>query len=632
MYRIRLLVALWAVALGCLLAQTPTGTIQGIITDSSGGVVPGARVVIINTATDEAVTLTTDHTGRYARAYLPPGTYVIKVESEGFQTIVQENIRLDVSQNRSVDLVVRPGLVSQEIRVEAAPPPVDVNTSSLGQVIENKRIMDLPLNGRGVFNLASLTPGVNPTGGGATPGMGGGRNSMSELQIDGMTNIAPENNVGVNNRIYEPQVDSVQEFSVQVNALAAEYGRFSGGVINVVTKSGTNRLHGTAYEYIRNPVLNANGFINNRNGVNRSGSKQNQYGFTVGGPIYIPKVIDGRNKSFFFADFEKSATRSTSTWQGTVPLPEWKAGDFSNLKTAAGAPITMYDPLTGHSDPANPGKFIREAFPGNRIPADRMDPVAKNMLIYYPEPNRPPLNPHTQQNNFLNTGPSASNSSRTNTRWDHNWTDNWRMFARVSFAWDDNNPFNRFGNDGTSGSGPASGRTTQVSIDHTYTISPTLVANLRYGFGRTAYRQLPFSDGLDLAALGFPASYAQTAAMSGLEFPNVGLSSNLSLTGLGQGGLDPLLATPHEPLPDRQRDQDDLEALHQGRRRVPRADDQLPAVRFPLGQFHLRPRLDTAGDQHRQFHARRGNGFVPFGARQGHQRRSHGTLAHGCVH
>ena len=190
------------------------------------------------------------------------------------------------------------------MEITAAPAPLDVNTSSIGQVIETKRIMDLPLNGRSAFSLANLTPGVNPTGGGATPAMGGGRNAMSELQIDGMTDIAPENNIGINNRVYEPQVDAVEEFNVQVNALAAEYGRFAGGVINVATKSGTNDIHGTAYDFLRNSKMDANDFFANRAGRAKGSFKRNQWGGTVGGPIIMPKLYNGKDKSFFFFGFE----------------------------------------------------------------------------------------------------------------------------------------------------------------------------------------------------------------------------------------------------------------------------------------------------------------------------------------
>ncbi len=545
MRRILTFTILFALVLGCALAQTPTGTIQGTIKDATEAVVPDAKVVIVHVETGTTSNLTTDASGHYILPLARPGLYSITVEKTGFQTLRQENVRLDVSQNRTVDLALQVGAMTQEVRVDAAPPAVDVNTSSVGQVIENKRIMDLPLNGRGVFSLANLTPGVNPTGGGATPGMGGGRNAMSEIQIDGMTNIAPENNVGINNRMYDPQVDAVQEFSVVVNGLQAEYGRYAGGVINVVTKGGTNQLHGSAYEFFRNPELNANGFINNKNGRKRTGAKQNQYGYTIGGPVYIPHVYDGRNKTFFFNDLQISPKRETANAQSTVPIQEWRDGNFSNLKTSAGVPIIIYDPATIRQDPNNSSKWIRDPFANNTIPSDRIDPVAKKMLTYYPAANFTPTNPYTQQNNFILTGPSGSDEYKTDTRWDQNWSEKWRMFLRASVSWGSWTSFNGFGTLGSSsGDGPGTNRNQQYSLDNAYTISPTLILNVRYGFSRWANTHWPFSDGFDLTKLGFSKEYHAIAAQRGLEFPNVDMSSNLSLSNLGQNGWTRLFQYP----------------------------------------------------------------------------------------
>jgi len=535
-----LLLLFFALAFGFsgLPAQTPTGTLQGIVKDPTGAVVPDAKVTVTNIQTGESRVVTTDESGRYVYLFVLPGNYRITVEKAGFQTLRQENVRVEVGQNRSVDLTLAVGAITEQIRVEAAPPPLDVNTSSVGQVVDTKRILDLPLLGRSVIALANLAPTVNPTGGGATPGMGGGRNATSEMQIDGATNIAPENNVGINSRIYDPQVDSVQEFSVQINALQAEYGRFSGGVINVVTKSGANEVHGTAYEFLRNPVLNANGFINNRQGRKRSGAKIHQFGYTLGGPVFIPKLIDGRNKSFFFTDYEGTVNRNTSNVTATVPLPEWLAGDFSNLRNSSGTSlITIFDPATVRQDPNNPALWIRDPFPNNRIPENRIDPVARKLAAYWPKPNFPPRNVYTQQDNFINSGPAKNDSWRQSTRWDHNWTENWRMWLRVSLAGANGTPFNGFGTLGTSiGDGPWKERKVQVSMDHTYILNPRLIANLRYAFSRTAYRRVPFSDGIDLTQLGFSREYAQVAALRGLEFPGVEVSSNLTITRLGQPG------------------------------------------------------------------------------------------------
>jgi hypothetical protein len=530
-------------SLGLVFAQTPTATLQGTVQDSSGAFVPEARVTITNVHTNESVQLSTDSAGRYLRPFLPPGTYVVSVEKEGFRTVRQENVRLNVGQNRTVDLTLELGVVTEQIQITAAPPPLDVNTSSIGQVIENKRIMDLPLNGRAVFALANLTPGVNPTGGGATPHMGGARNAISELQIDGMTDIAPENNIGINQRVYEPQVDAVEEFNVQINSLSAEYGRFAGGVINVVTKSGTNSFHGTAYDYLRNSKLDANNFFANRAGRGKGSFKRNQWGGTAGGPIYIPGIYNGRDKSFFFAGFEATNSRSQSVYTGTMPLEPWRIGDFSDLRTSGGQPITIYDPATVRQDPANPGKYIRDPFPGNRIPAQRQDKVALNAMKFFPQPNSTPTNVYTGANNFTNAGSAPSDSYRVDTRVDQNWTDRWRMFARVSTSWYENTSFNGFGNIATSsGSGYGHGRATHLSLDNTFTFDPTLIGNLRYGFGRTRSTSVPFSDGIDHTTLGFPAYLAQAAALEGKEFPRLDFSG--AVASLGQSGWTRLFMAP----------------------------------------------------------------------------------------
>lgn len=300
--------------------RPPTGVIQGDVTDTTGAVIPNARVIITNVNTGEKDEVQTGSTGRFVRPFVRPGTYTVQVEVEGFRPVRQDEVKVDVGQTRELSFTLEVGALAQEVQVTAAPPPLDTSTSSIGQVIENKRIMDLPLNGRSAFALAQITPGVNPTGGGSTPHMGGARNALSELQIDGVTDIAPNNNIGVNDRVYEPQVDAVEEFSVQINSLAAEYGRFAGGVINVVTKSGTNTLHGTAYDYLRNQKLDANNFFANRAGRKPGAFKRNQWGGTVGGPIYIPGLYDGRDRSFFFVGLETTNARSGSVFTGTMPL------------------------------------------------------------------------------------------------------------------------------------------------------------------------------------------------------------------------------------------------------------------------------------------------------------------------
>lgn len=506
-------------------AQTPTGTLQGTVEDSTGAVVPATRVRITNSGTNETWQLTTGATGRYVQPFLLPGTYSVHVEQEGFRPARQENVKLDVGQIRDVNFTLELGQVTEQVEVTAAAAALDAGSSAVGQVIENKRIMDLPLNGRSAFSLANLTPGVNPTGGGSTPHMAGSRNSSSEVQIDGITDIIANNNPGISDRAYEPQVDAVEEFAVQVNTLAAEYGRFGGGVMNVVTKSGTNAFHGTAYEFLRNSVLDANDFFANRAGQDKGSFKRNQWGGTLGGPIR-------RDRTFFFAGFEGNNQRTMSVFSGTVPTAEWRRGDFSNLRTAAGAPITIYDPLTVQADPANATRFIRRPFPGNQLPGARLDKVALNAIGFYPDPNTSPVNPYTNANNFVNSGSNAEDGYRTDFRVDQSWTQKWRTFARVSVGWADIQPQNPYGNAAVPNGGPTKSRQVSLSLDNTVTLSPTLVGNLRYGIGRNRDDRVPFSDGFDPTTLGFPSYVRNTAEY--LQFPRFdmgGVASPLGMYG-----------------------------------------------------------------------------------------------------
>jgi hypothetical protein len=257
----------------------------------------------------------------------------------------------------------------------------------------------------------------------------------------------------------------------------------------------------------------------------------------------IPGTYNGKGKTFFFIGFEGTNSRSQTVYTGTMPTAAWRVGDFSDLKTSSGQPITIYDPLTVREDPANPGKFIRNPFADNRVPTARLNGVAVQAMKYFPNPNTTPTNPYTNANNFVSAGTGPSNGYRVDTRVDHNWTPKVRTFARVSTGWSNSISFNGFGNIATSsGSGPGSGRQTQLSLDNTITLSPTLIANLRYGFGRTRSTSLPFSDGIDLTSLGFPSYLQQASAAEGHEFPRLDFSG--AVASLGQSGWTRLFMAP----------------------------------------------------------------------------------------
>src|SRR5262245_26138458 len=540
-------------------AQQFTGTIQGVVQDSHGGVVAGAEVTITNQNTNVAINLATGSNGHYIAPQLPPGVYKVTVKKSGFKTVTIADIKVDVQQIRATDVTLDVGQTTEMVSVSASgATALETTSTTMAQTIENKRVVDLPLNGRNPFALATLSPGVIP-GPGASPWISGGRNATSEVSIDGVSNVGPENNSSILNLIYTPSVDSVQEFSVQTNTVSAEFGRTGGGVINVITKSGTNSMHLTAYEFLRNSKLDANNFFSNRAGrfpdgrerAPRGAFQRNQFGGNVGGPVYLPKLYDGRNRTFFFYAMEAQTQRSAAVSTATVPLAEWQRGDFSNLKNTSGQPIIIYDPLTTRAnpnfDPSRPAsatnpQFIRTPFENNIIPASRISPIARNLMQYWPQPNQASANANTPVNNFIASGKSVNDNQRLDLRIDHVISENWRLSSRFSTSWGENVPFNGFGNAGTSiGDGPGVSRQYSFTHDHTYTFNPTLLLNVRYGFGRTRSDRLPFSAGFDIAQLGFPAYVKNAAALQALEFPRIDVNG---VSSLGQATFTDLIIIP----------------------------------------------------------------------------------------
>jgi hypothetical protein len=530
--RVSSLVLLLVLLVASAIAQTPTGIMQGTVYDQSQAVVPGATVRVVNLDTNEAKLLTTDATGHYIQPFLSPGTYTVTVEAKGFKTTRQENVKVDVATTRTVDITLVVGTTATEIvEVTGAPPALDVNTSTVGTAIENRSVVDLPLNGRNVFALATLTPSViSSSGGEATPHMGGSRNAVSEVQLDGGSIIAPENNTGINVRVYTPPIDAVQEFTVQINNLSAEYGRFGGGVINMVTKSGTNDFHGTGYGFFRNSVLNASDFFS---GGTKPDTHDYQYGGSIGGPLFVPKVYNGKNKTFFFFDYQgERAVSPNGTYTMTTPTNDMRAGNFS------GAGYTIYDPSTGHACAVGagcPDGWTRNPFPNNTIAPSQINPVAAAAIKYFPQPNVT-----GQGYNFSNAGVTPNTGYSLDGRLDHSFNDKWHMFFRISHGSSQNSPPNNFGDPALiaaewsnwNGGGPSTNSQWNSALDTTISISPTLIADFRWGFGRSSSYRTPYSDGFDISTLGMPGALAGAAQTK--EFPRFELYGN------GTGGNENL--------------------------------------------------------------------------------------------
>ncbi len=439
-----LAVSFWCVVAAHLApAQSPLGTITGTITDAQGARVPGAEVAATNVATNLAFKAVSSQEGTYAVPNLPVGRYEVSVTAPGFKTFRRSDVVLEVSQRLRLDVQLELGAIAETITVTGEVSRVRTEEATLGTVVERQRIEELPLNGRHVFNLVKLVAGVRPINR-STDGFGEITNQgFSQIQFNGGPIYGNQffvdggmNTVPVHNEIsVVPMADAVEEFKVETNALKAEFGQTSGGVVNVATKSGSNELHGSLYEFFRNDALDArHAFATQRDPLSgriKPVLRYNQYGGTVGGPVYLPKAYDGRNRTFFFFGYEQWRHRTSSLQKRTVPTPEQRSGDFTSTFDARGNLIVAYDPATTQPNPQGSG-FVRTPLPGNLVPKNRMDPVSLKVLEFMPTPNTPPDDPLTNLNNFLSLAATPVNQGVTNIRIDHRFSDSDSFFFRYS--------------------------------------------------------------------------------------------------------------------------------------------------------------------------------------------------------
>ncbi len=536
-------------------AQNATGTIDGKVADASGAAVPGASVTIENTATNVKLTAPTNGEGRFYQRYLLPGIYTVTVEKTGFDRFVQTNVQVDIEQTVTLAIPMKIGDVATSVEVSANSAQLSTESSTVATTIGSKSVLDLPLQGRNPYSLATLVPGVNAGNGGSTPWISGGRNDYNDVTIDGTSVIVPENNVSHLQIGYQPIEDSVSEVSVVTNSLAPEYGRTGGGTINVSTRGGTNQIHSTLFEFVRNNIFNADSYGNIKAGLPPSTVRYNQFGGTIGGPVVIPHLYNGKSKTFFFFDEQSTRQPSGSTPTFSVPTDTWKGGNFSGFTNGAsggvGSPVTIYDPMNvsaNSSCPASQPVCIRAPFPNNTIPTSRMDPVALKLLSFFPEPNSPSTvtNPALQTSNWHTVGESTSPNDQLDARIDHNFSDKFRMFARGSNQTGWSSGFNAFGNIATptgTGDGPTHYYNRNITVNGIYTLNPTTIINFNYGFARDWSVRQPFSEGACPSAIGLPASL--NSVVDNCEFPQVSISGNNSSYTLGSASFTTLYDFPY---------------------------------------------------------------------------------------
>jgi hypothetical protein len=543
-------------AIALLLAVSPSsaqetfGSIVGTVTDASGAAVASTPVTVTNLGTSEKRTQNTNNDGLYQFVNLPPGQYSVEVQKTGFRRFVQSPVTVQTQTTTKIDLSLQVGELTQTVEVTSQTPLLQPETSSLGQVIDERKTTELPLNGRNPLNLVALVPSVVPQGGsmsnpnGQNPfawgnyQIGGGMANQSMVWLDG----SPVNGSYINITALIPTQDSLQEFKVATNNLSPEYGRFAGGVVNFTTKGGTNDIHGEAWEFLRNRNLDANTFTNNTNGTQRGAFTQNQFGFNVGGPVYIPKVYNGRNKTFFFVDYEGFRLRQGASYTETVPTAAERTGDLSLLAAQTGN--NVFDPLTtcGTGAPGTPAcapgaaTGTRTQFPGNVVPTSRINPTSLIFLNLYPMPNAPGT--ATGTNNWIGNGSQGGNNNETVVHIDQNISDKQHLTARYSYWGNLNLPTDPFGNGVCQDRCTETFNTNNFVLGDTYSFSPTTILEARLSYQRFSYDRTPSSLGYDVTQLGWPAELNSQAVFNVLPLPVInGFDTNGTFGSQGAGSV-----------------------------------------------------------------------------------------------
>jgi hypothetical protein len=497
-------------------AQSFTASVRGVITDPTGGAVPGARIVVLDVERNTRFNAVSDESGRYVVTALPPSRYTISIEASGFKRFQSEPFALVVQQQQTVDAQLQVGDVSTTVEVADSAALVNTTIANLGQVIENKYIISLPNIARNPMGLTYLTPGVVGSGGRRGDNntnfvANGSRNSTSDVLLDGVTVVTVEQNSGITDLKFSPSVDAVQEFKMQTNFFSAEYGQTGGAVVNMVTKSGSNDIHGTGYYFLRHSDLNANNWFSNRAGRARPFYRRDQFGGVVGGPVI-------KNKTFFFGSYEYTKSKSPLSYTATFPTLLQRQGDFSQTRNTSGQMMVIHNPFDTFTNAS--GSIERRPFAGNLIPKSMMDPVALKALAFFPLPNQTG-SPFTETNNWFEQGINLGPGHQTNMRGDHNFNESNRISGRYSYGRGRGTPPNLFGEGNpayTFNDGPSQSTSHSIVSEYTRIQSATTVWSVRYGLTYSTYWRNPMVN-FDLTQLGLPNYMKQNATFN--VFPTI---------------------------------------------------------------------------------------------------------------
>lgn len=548
-----------------IFGQADTGSISGTVKDQSGAVIPGAKVTLTNEGTNVSRSVDTDASGFYVFSPVRVGSYTVSASQTGFSTVEQRSVAVNIQQNSVVPFTLNPGTVTQTIQVTSPAPLLETTGGAVRQVVGARQINDLPLNGRNYTFLAHLVAGVTQMQQDDRGLQGSGSfaaNGTTYAQTNYILNGIDNNNtqpdlIGGSTYAVLPPIDAIQEFTVQTSNYSAEFGRAGGAVVNATLKSGTNEYHGDVYEFLRNDALDAADFFENAGNQQKSEYRQNQFGVTLGGPLSIPGVYKGKDKTFFFVDYEGTRIRQGLPEVETVPTVAERASGFTDLSDlVAGQPGStgsdllgrtfslgqVFDPATtravngGQVDPvtglvASDTGYVRDPFPGNFIPSDRIDPNAVKLLNLFPLPTAPGL-----FNNYTASPVMKRDTNRFDARLDENFSDRDQTF--VTFDYNHTGmikppPFPGIASGGTDFTQASDSFTALTGAwSETHTFSPTMINEFRLGFTRliTPFKQFGADN------LGIPEQFGiqgipQVPGNGGLPTMGIGFYTRLGVWG-----------------------------------------------------------------------------------------------------
>jgi hypothetical protein len=537
------LVAFLAYSVASLRGQsvTSSASLSGTVADSQDARIPGANITLVSREKGIIRRFVTDPSGTFSLTLLPPAVYELKVDAPGFKTFQRNGIVLEVMQAATLSITLPAEGTAENVTVTGESPLLATDNANLASEISGKQIVELPLNYRNVVGLAFLDSSLNSlsVGGGANGqdtadqdisflNFGGQFMGSTSFLLDGAWNTA----MGWGGVIYVPSVDNVQEFKVQTNSFTAQYGWSTGNVINIISKSGSDKFHGDIYEFFRNEALDANFYFNNLNGVQKTPFHRNQFGVAAGGPVYLPRLYEQRDRTYFFAQYEGLRLKNPSTLTTTVPTAAFRNGDFSALLgpqigvDALGRPILegqIYNPQSRQigTDPSGNPIYIRDPIPGNNL-ANRIDPVARKILSYYPSTNRSGL-----ANNFFSSVSAPTTSNEFNIRIDQNMPGLGRLYGRFSKKWETKQvqaPL--YGADNPAGPGQSNPNNRySAAIGYSQVLNPKLTASVNLGFQRWIEANLGQGYPFKPSSLGLPGAIDANSPF----FPDIQVSGYAEL-------------------------------------------------------------------------------------------------------